>query len=509
MLSKAISAAVHGIDGYLIDVEIDIASGLPTFSTVGLPDAAVKESKDRVISAIRNSGFDFPAKRITVNLAPADIKKEGACFDLPIAIGILSAQEQVRPDELKDYCLIGELALDGALRPVKGILPIVLSLAKKGIRKIIVPQANAQEAAVAQDVQVFPAVNLLQVARFLNKEETIAPSRVCLDNLFDDFVHYELDFSEVKGQMFAKRALEIAAAGGHNVVMVGPPGSGKTMLAKRLPTILPPLTFDEALETTKIHSVAGLLASSKGLVTRRPFRSPHHTSSAIALIGGGSYPRPGEVSLSHNGILFLDELTEFHRDVLEVLRQPLEDHVVTIARARHSLTFPAYYTLVAAMNPCACGNLGHSDPKKECMCTPYQVRKYRARISAPLLDRIDIHLEVSALKVTELTGDSPAGESSSSIRERVIKARSKQKERFSGSKIHCNGQMGSRQIKKYCVAGEDGRSLLSTAIERLGLSARAYDRILKVSRTIADLDNREHIETPHIAEAIQYRCMDR
>lgn len=512
MLARVISSAVQGIDSYLIDVEVDIASGLPTFSTVGLPDAAVKESKDRVVAAVRNSGFDFPNKRITVNLAPADIKKEGACFDLPIAVGILAAMEQepkiFRPEVLDDICLIGELALDGALRPVKGALPIALGLKKHGIKKIIVPAFNADEASVVDGIEVFPASNLREVAGFLNGETEIKPHTHAPDTAAADAGHGDVDFSEVKGQHFAKRALEVAAAGGHNVIMVGPPGSGKSMLSKRLPTILPPLTFDEALETTKIHSVVGLLPSGKSLVDQRPFRSPHHTISNIALVGGGSYPKPGEVSLAHNGVLFLDEMTEFHSDVLDVLRQPLEDHVVTISRARHSLSFPASFMLVGASNACKCGNYGHAE--KRCVCNPLQIKKYRAKISGPLLDRIDIHLEIPSLKVSELISDAPSvSESSEKIRARVVQARTVQKQRFAGTKIHCNAQMSARHLRKYCPLSQDNKELMRAAIERFGFSGRTYDRILKVSRTIADLEGAAEIGPAHIAEAIQYRHLDR
>jgi len=508
MLSKIISSAVNGIDAYVVNVEVYISSGLPVFSTVGLPDTAVKESKDRVVAAIRNSGFNFPKRKITVNLSPADIKKEGSSFDLPIALGILLAEEKIKPFDASKYCFLGELALDGSLRPVKGTLPVALSLRKNGIERIVTPQINATEAAVVKDIEVYGLKNLSEVVKFLNREKVILPEKSTGIDISLDSITHELDFSEVKGQQFAKRALEIAAAGGHNVIMIGPPGSGKTMLARRLSTILPPLTFEEALETTKIHSVAGLLYSDKSFVRSRPFRSPHHTVSDIALIGGGTYPKPGEVSLSHNGVLFLDEMTEFHRNVLEVLRQPLEDKVVCISRAKNSLVFPASFMLVGAMNPCPCGNLGH--PDKQCICNPYQIMKYRGKISEPLLDRIDIHLEVPALKISELTDEpSQPAESSSDVRKRVINAREIQIGRFRGSKIHSNSQMGSKQIKKYCQIDSESKNILRSAIERLGFSARAYDRILKVSRTIADLAQREEIISSDIAEAIQYRNLDK
>ena len=508
MISFIYSAAICGIEANLIDVEIDISSGLPVFSIVGLPDTAVKESKDRVVSAVKNSGFDFPTKKITVNLAPADIKKEGGLFDLPIALGILAACGNINLKTSNKICAIGELSLDGKIREVKGILPIVLSLKKFGINKIIVPEKNKFEAAIAKDIEVYPFSKLSDVVKFLKNEIKVEPFIQDGNVVFEKEQNLNIDFSDIKGQFFAKRAAEVACAGGHNMIMVGPPGSGKTMIAKRISTILPPMTFEESIETTKIWSVSGLMAFGEALVTHRPFRSPHHTTSSVALIGGGSYPKPGEVSLAHNGVLFLDELTEFKRDVLEVLRQPLEDKIVTVSRAKNTLTFPASFMLIASMNPCPCGNYGSTI--KECTCNPYQVTKYRSKISGPLMDRIDIQVEVPALKIEEITTDTNVvEETSASIRQRVVAARNIQLKRFSGKKIYCNAQMGPKEIKKYCVLDDKSKNLLKTAIEKLGFSARAYDRILKVARTIADLDNSQTILTKHISEAIKYRSLDK
>jgi magnesium chelatase family protein len=507
MISFLHSASVQGIDACLIDVEIDISSGLPVFSIVGLPDTSVKESRDRVVSAIKNSGFDFPTKKITVNLAPADIKKEGGAFDLPISLGILASSGIIEKKALQNFCAIGELSLDGKLRPVKGILPIVLSLHKFGITQVIVPEKNKNEACVAKDIEIYPFTDLKDVIKFLKKEIIVEPYKQDNISIQSSSTKTSIDFSDIKGQFFAKRAAEVACAGGHNMIMVGPPGSGKTMIAKRIPTILPSMSFEESVETTKIWSVSGLVQAGESLITNRPFRSPHHTTSSVALIGGGSYPKPGEVSLAHNGVLFLDELTEFRRDVLEVLRQPLEDKVVTVSRAKNTLSFPASFMLIASMNPCPCGNYG-SD--KECTCNPYQVKRYRSKISGPLMDRIDIQVEVPALKIDEITSNQTVtNETSQQIKERVIKARNIQYERFKGKNIYCNAQMGPKEIKKYCVLEEKAGLMLHNAIEKLGFSARAYDRILKVARTIADLADSQIIQTNHIAEAIKYRNLDK
>ena len=506
MISKIFTATLFGIDGVKVDVEVDITYGLPSFNIVGLPETSVKESKERVRSAIKNAGFEFPGDRITINLAPADLRKEGSSFDLPIAIGILVSMGAVKGDLVRDFLIAGELSLDGRIKAVRGVLPIAILAGREGVPGVIVPYENAKEASIVRDVNVYGASHLLDIVHFFmgkgDLERFAAPHEGARAKTRDD----SLNFADIKGQGQAKRALEIGASGSHNVLMIGPPGSGKTMLARRISTILPPLVYEEAIETTKIHSIAGFLDPERYLVEERPFRAPHHTISDAGLIGGGHVPKPGEVSLAHNGVLFLDEFPEFRRNVLDALRQPLEDGNVTISRVNHSINYPAQFMLIAAMNPCPCGYWG--DSRRACVCNGGQIRKYRSKISGPLLDRMDIHIEVPPVTIRELSTDREE-EPSDAIRERVTRARRIQQERFKGKKIHANAQMTARMVKKHCVPSESGQQLLEKAVEKFGLSPRAYHRVLKVARTIADLEAKEHIEDRHIAEAIQYRALDK
>ncbi|HBA55125.1 YifB family Mg chelatase-like AAA ATPase [Syntrophorhabdus aromaticivorans] len=507
MISKIATAAIYGIDGIRIDVEVDISMGLPSFNIVGLPEASVKESKERVRAAIRNAGFEFPNDRITINLAPADVRKEGSSFDLPIAVGILASAGVIKQDAVKTCLIAGELSLDGRIKGVRGILPTTILARNEGILEVIVPLENGKEASIIQGVKVYGAQHLLEIVHFLKGDGSLTEFGGEGERDDNPGKNAGLDFSDVKGQAQTKRALEIAASGSHNVLMIGSPGSGKTMLARRIPSVMPRLSYDEAIETTKIHSIAGLLDAGRFLVVDRPFRAPHHTISDAGLIGGGHVPKPGEVSLAHNGVLFLDEFPEFKRNVLEALRQPLEDGNVTVSRVNHAITFPARFMLVAAMNPCPCGYWG--DSRRSCSCSGTQIHRYRSRISGPLIDRIDIHVEVPPITIKELSMDTDEEEPSEKIRTRVLMARRVQQERFQGKNIYANGQMTTRMIKKYCVVNDSGKGLLEKAVEKFGLSPRAYHRILRVARTIADLEGEKHISEPHVAEAIQYRVLDK